>query len=82
MADFDEGMDEILKEFLIESHENIEQFSLDLISLEKDPRDPDRLGAIFRCLHTLKGTCGFFGFEKLESISHVAENLLSRLRDG
>lgn len=82
MSDFDEGMDEILKEFPIESHENIEQFSLDLIALKENPPDADRLGTIFRCLHTLKGTCGFFGFEKLESISHVAENLLSRLRDG
>lgn len=82
MDNFLDGDDEILKEFLVESHENIEQFSLDLIALEENPRDAERLGAIFRCLHTIKGTCGFFGFGKLESISHVAENLLSKLRDG
>jgi len=40
------------------------------------------LSSIFRTIHTIKGTSGFFGFHKLESVAHVGENLLSRLRDG
>ena len=42
----------------------------------------DRLASVFRTIHTIKGTCGFLGFGKLESVAHVGENLLSRLRDG
>ncbi len=50
--------------------------------LEKDPRNRERLSSIFRTIHTIKGTCGFFGFGKLEALTHRGENLLSRLRDG
>ena len=44
--------------------------------------DQELLAGIFRCIHTVKGTCGFLSFGKLESVAHVGENLLSRLRDG
>jgi len=37
---------------------------------------------VFRTIHTIKGTCGFLGFNKLEKVAHAGENLLSRLRDG
>ena len=40
------------------------------------------LASIFRTIHTIKGTCGFFAFSTLERITHEAENLLSQLRDG
>src|SRR5260221_73078 len=75
-------LDSIVKEFLVESYENLDQLDRDLVALEQDPRDPERLSSIFRTIHTIKGTCGFFGFSKLESVTHVGENLLSRLRDG
>ena len=75
-------MEEIVKEFLVESHENLDQLDRDLVSLEQDPTDRDVLASIFRTIHTIKGTCGFLGFGKLESVAHVGENLLSKLRDG
>ncbi|HEX5272178.1 MAG TPA: Hpt domain-containing protein, partial [Gemmataceae bacterium] len=75
-------LDNVVKEFLVESYENLDQLDRDLVALEKDPANRDRLASIFRTIHTIKGTCGFFGFGKLESVSHVGENLLSRLRDG
>jgi two-component system chemotaxis sensor kinase CheA len=37
---------------------------------------------VFRTIHTIKGTCGFLGFNKLEKVAHVGENLLTRLRGG
>src|SRR5262249_45540936 len=46
------------------------------------PTSHELLSSIFRTIHTIKGTCGFLGFAKLESVAHVGENLLSRLRDG
>ncbi len=74
--------DSILKEFLIESRENLDQLDRDLVALEQDPQDPARLASIFRTIHTIKGTCGFLGLTRLEAVAHVGENLLSRLRDG
>jgi two-component system chemotaxis sensor kinase CheA len=74
--------DDIVREFLTESYDNLDQLDRDLVSLEKDPRNADCLARIFRTIHTIKGTCGFFGFRKLESLTHVGENLLSKLRDG
>jgi two-component system chemotaxis sensor kinase CheA len=74
--------DDIVREFLVESSENLDLLDRELIHLEKDPRNRDTLASVFRTIHTIKGTCGFLGFTKLESVAHVGENLLSKLRDG
>jgi len=73
---------DIVKEFLVESYENLDQLDRDLVALEQDPQSRDTLSSIFRTIHTLKGTCGFLGFGKLESVAHAGENLLSKLREG
>ena len=75
-------IDEIVGEFLVESYENLDAYDEDLLALERDPHDREVIGSIFRAIHTVKGTSGFFGFTSLESLAHVAENLLGRLRDG
>ena len=75
-------MDEIVQEFLVESHENLDQLDRDLVDLEQRPGERDLLASIFRTIHTIKGTSGFLAFGKLEAITHVGENLLARLRDG
>jgi two-component system chemotaxis sensor kinase CheA len=72
---------DIVKEFLVESYENLDRLDRELVGLEKDPEDSAALGSIFRTIHTIKGTCGFLGFSKLEAVTHVGESLLSRLRD-
>ena len=76
------GLDDTVKEFLIESHENLDQLDRDLIVLEQDPHHRESLASIFRAIHTVKGTCGFFGFNNLGGLTHAGENLLSQLRDG
>jgi chemotaxis protein histidine kinase CheA len=75
-------MDDIVREFLVESNENLDQLDRNLVALEKDPKARDILAGIFRTIHTIKGTCGFLGFNKLESVTHVGESLLSKMRDG
>lgn len=77
-----EGIDEIIKEFLVESYESLDQLDGDLIALEESPNDRDRLASIFRTVHTIKGTSGFLALPKLERVAHVGENLLVPLRDG
>src|SRR5262249_23571796 len=74
--------DDVVREFLIESNENLDSLDRELVQLEKDPRNSDRLASVFRTIHTIKGTCGFLGFTKLEAVAHVGETLLSKLRDG
>ncbi|MDT0200823.1 chemotaxis protein CheA [Nocardioides sp. AE5] len=73
---------EIIAEFLVESHENLDQLDRDLVALEQDPGSRELLSSIFRTIHTIKGTSGFLAFGRLEALTHVGENLLSRLRDG
>lgn len=75
-------LEAVVQEFLVESYENLDQLDQDLVDLEQNPSEPALLASIFRTIHTIKGTCGFLGFSKLESITHVGENLLSKLRDG
>ena len=75
-------MNEVIREFLIETHENLGQLDLDLVSLEKDPAERETLARVFRTLHTIKGTAGFLGLQRLQAVAHAAENLLARLRDG
>ena len=73
---------EFIAEFLIESSENLDQLDKDLLALEADPADPQRLASVFRTVHTIKGNSGFFGFSKLGAIAHSGEHLLGKLRDG
>ncbi len=75
-------MNEVVREFLLETHENLAQLDLDLVTLEKDPAERDTLARVFRTLHTIKGTAGFLGLVKLQTVTHAGENLLGRLRAG
>ncbi len=77
-----DGLDDIVEDFLVESHENLDQLDRDLVALEQDPGSRERLSSIFRTIHTIKGTSGFLAFGKLEQVAHVGENMLSKLRDG
>jgi two-component system, chemotaxis family, sensor kinase CheA len=74
--------DDIVREFLAESNENLDTLDRELVLLEKDPKNNNILGSVFRSIHTIKGTCGFLGFTKLEKVAHSGENLLSNMRDG
>jgi len=74
--------DDVLREFLIESRENLDQLDRELVALEGEPHSQSLLSSVFRTIHTIKGTAGFFDFKKLEAVAHVGETLLSRMRDG
>jgi two-component system chemotaxis sensor kinase CheA len=74
-----DDQDDIVREFLVESYENLRQLDRDLVSLEKNPQDRERLASVFRTLHTMKGTCGFLAFPKLAAVAQAGESLLCRL---
>lgn len=75
-------MDDLLKEFLVESGENLARLDRDVVELERDPSNTALLNSVFRTVHTIKGTCGFLGLVRLERVSHAAESVLERLRSG
>ena len=50
---------EVIREFLVESHENLSRLDQEFVELEKHPKDAALLASIFRTIHTIKGTCGF-----------------------
>jgi two-component system chemotaxis sensor kinase CheA len=75
-------LQEATKEFLIETNENLAQLDLDLVTLEQDPTERETLARVFRTMHTIKGTAGFLGLQKLQAVAHAGENLLTRLREG
>jgi len=74
--------DDILAEFIIEAREILDQLDLDFVQLEETPDDKKLVGNIFRAMHTLKGSSGFFAFKRLEKVSHAGESLLGKIRDG
>jgi two-component system chemotaxis sensor kinase CheA len=75
-------MDELTREFLIESQEGLDQMERCLTDLEKRPDDSELIAEIFRSVHTIKGTTGFLGYKRLEKLAHAGENLLGLLREG
>jgi len=75
-------MDDLLTEFLTETTESLTELDVQMVQFEQDPSDMDILGNIFRLVHTIKGTCGFLGLPRLESVAHAGENVLGKFRDG
>ena len=73
---------EIVREFLIESNENLARLDQEIVALEHQPNDTALLASIFRTFHTIKGACGMLGFGSLEGVTHAAESLLGQLRSG
>jgi two-component system chemotaxis sensor kinase CheA len=76
------GVEDLTKEFIAESQEGLDRMEQCLTELEARPGDAELLGEIFRAVHTIKGTTGFLGFDRLEKLAHAGEHLLGSLRDG
>ena len=74
-------MDELIQEFIAETVEGIQKIDIELVELERNPDNHELLGNIFRIMHTIKGTCGFLGLNKLASIAHAGENIMDKIRN-
>jgi len=75
-------MDDLLQEFIAETRETLEALSSEIVAWEAAPGDRARLDAIFRFVHTVKGSCGFLDLPRLARLSHAAEDVLADARDG
>jgi two-component system, chemotaxis family, sensor kinase CheA len=75
-------MDDLLSDFLTETHEGLSAVDEALLRLERAPDDAPTLAEVFRQVHTIKGTCGFLGLSRLEKVAHAGETILGLYRDG
>ena len=75
-------MDDLLNEFVTETNESLATLDVELVRLERESGNTKILSNIFRLMHTIKGTCGFLGLPRLESVAHAGENVLGKFRDG
>ena len=73
---------ELLPTFIAEANEQVAAFEQLMLELEDAPGDHDLLGALFRCAHTVKGSAGMFGLDRVVAFTHHVESLLDRLREG
>ncbi|MGO8696223.1 MAG: chemotaxis protein CheA [Limisphaerales bacterium] len=78
----DQLQQQLIKDLLIESFEGLDIFDREMLVLEKGEGNAETINNVFRIIHTLKGSSGCIGLNKMESVAHVGESLLSLLRDG
>ena len=77
-----EEFQEILREFHSEAQEILAGLEEDMVRLEREPGNRELVNRIFRAMHTLKGNSAFLGFTKMTSVTHEAENVLNKIRNG
>ena len=75
-------MDDLIQDFIAETREMLEALGGEVVAWEAAPDDRERLDAIFRFVHTVKGNCGFFDLPRLKGLSHAAEDALAEVRSG
>nr|BFE60170.1 chemotaxis protein CheA [Dactylosporangium thailandense] len=78
----DDDFRDALDTFLTEARELVQDFEEGLLELESAPDGPEAVRALFRAMHTLKGSAGLFGLNHLVSFTHVLESVLDELREG
>lgn len=75
-------IDKIIDTFREESYELLSQLEQLLLDLESSPEDKEIISAVFRVMHTIKGSAAMFGFEQISSLAHEVEFVLDSLREG
>lgn len=76
------AMDDLLNDFLAETAEILAEAGGAIVAWEADPADRAQLDAIFRLVHTIKGSSGFLALPRVTALSHAAEDALDQVRRG
>jgi len=74
--------DEEISVFLDELEEKIQILNENILLLEREGASPETIQEIFRAAHTIKGSSGVMGYEKMASLTHEMENLFDQMRKG
>ena len=75
-------IEDFLEFYLLDSHEQIDKLDTGLLQLERDGENIALINELFRCAHSLKGSSGTMGFTPIVQLTHMAEDLLDKLRQG
>lgn len=73
---------EAMPAFISEADEQITAIETLLLELEEQPDNRELLDSLFRCAHTVKGSAGIFGLNRVVEFTHHVETLLDKMRDG
>ncbi len=76
------NMDQAVQTFIHESRELLDAMETSLLAMTGSDADPDAVNAVFRAAHTIKGSAGLFGFDRIVQFTHVMESVLDCVRDG
>lgn len=76
------NLDQALETYVAESRELLEQMEEALLAFAHGDIDDERINAVFRAAHTIKGSAGLFGFDAIVAFTHGVESVLDRVRDG
>ncbi|MBW1670873.1 MAG: Hpt domain-containing protein, partial [Deltaproteobacteria bacterium] len=71
----------LLRDFIIESLEYINEIEVNTLNLEQEPENKDHINAIFRPFHSVKGVAAFLNLEQIRDVAHDLETLLDRARN-
>lgn len=74
--------EEFIQSFVEEAKAHIEIIENELMQMDFEAIDMESINTIFRSVHTIKGTSGFFDFKAIVSLSHALENLFNEMRSG
>ena len=77
-----ESLDKIADVFLSEANDLLDKLEEYLLELEQNPDDMDTISAVFRSMHTIKGSAGMFGFDAISHFTHEAETTFDEVRNG
>ncbi|WP_116652651.1 chemotaxis protein CheA [Pelagibacterium sediminicola] len=75
-------LDEFKATYFDECSELLLELEEQFMAIQDGDRDADRLNAVFRAIHSIKGGGGAFGFDALVRFAHSFETLLDYVRDG
>ncbi|MCE1162511.1 MAG: chemotaxis protein CheA, partial [Thiomonas sp.] len=83
---FEQQMQQAMRSFIVEAQELLEGMERGLMELDQPQGDPaaqddgERINALFRAAHTIKGSAGLFGLDGIVRFTHHLESVLDQMR--
>lgn len=71
----------LVNDFILETREHLTSIENDLLTLDREPAQPEALHSLFRSFHTVKGLAGFLEFDSIRALAHEVETILDLARN-
>lgn len=75
-------LEQLSSVFFDEANELLDNLEEQLLALSDNPGDSETIAAVFRAMHTIKGSSAMFGFNEISSFTHEAESAMDQVRNG